>query len=247
MPIFKRTAQDPIPPEELQFVGGGDFKAVGTEFLGHFQEFAGLSPTDDVLDIGCGVGRLAVPLARYLKSSARYVGFDVEPRAIKWCDENVTPLHAGFTFTHADLYNKRYSPGGTVKASEFCFPCSDVSIDFAFATSIFTHLLAEDMEHYLAEAARVLRPNATLFMTYYLLNDGVLERRPRWKPGLTLEHELDGCLVNSLHVPEGVIAYPQQKVEEVCRSVGLEIDQVIPGAWSGVTGPTNQDIVIARR
>ena len=32
----------PFPPKEMNFVGDGDFDAVGREFLRYFTEFAGL-------------------------------------------------------------------------------------------------------------------------------------------------------------------------------------------------------------
>src|SRR5690349_1101666 len=80
-----RGRQDPlVPPRRLQFVGAGDFAATGDEFLGHLVDLAGLEPTSDVVDIGCGIGRIARPLAGYLTTGS-YAGFDVDPRGIAWC------------------------------------------------------------------------------------------------------------------------------------------------------------------
>ncbi|MCT4572638.1 class I SAM-dependent methyltransferase, partial [Bacillus thuringiensis] len=53
------------PPELVQYVGG-DFKKVGKEFLKHFIQIGALKPNEKVLDVGCGVGRMAVPLLNYL-------------------------------------------------------------------------------------------------------------------------------------------------------------------------------------
>src|SRR5438067_377955 len=49
-----------VPPPELQFVGEGDFAEVGNEFLKHFIKLAHLQPNENVLDVGCGVGRVPV-------------------------------------------------------------------------------------------------------------------------------------------------------------------------------------------
>ena len=38
---------------------GGQFVLASTEFLGYFIQLAGLKPSEDVLDVGCGVGRMA--------------------------------------------------------------------------------------------------------------------------------------------------------------------------------------------
>ena len=57
---------DLVPPRRLSFVGAGDFTAIGLEFLRYFQDLGGLRPTDHVLDVGCGIGRMALPLTGYL-------------------------------------------------------------------------------------------------------------------------------------------------------------------------------------
>jgi SAM-dependent methyltransferase len=149
MSSFGRKPVEPVPPADLHDVGGGDFKEVGAVFLDLFQKVGGLKPSDDVLDMGCGIGRIAVPLAGHLDDSGSYAGFDIVPDAIEWCRENVSPLHRNFEFTQADLYNKRYNPEGPTKATEFSFPYPDDNFDFALATSLFTHLLPEEMKHYL--------------------------------------------------------------------------------------------------
>jgi hypothetical protein len=52
---------DPLtPPRQLAYyVGKGDFRATGEEFRGHFRDLADLQAEDRVLDIGCGIGRMA--------------------------------------------------------------------------------------------------------------------------------------------------------------------------------------------
>ena len=52
----------------------------------------------------------------------------------------------------------RTAAGGTVAASEFVFPFADASFDFVSLTSVFTHMLPVDLEHYAGQIARVLRP-----------------------------------------------------------------------------------------
>ena len=54
------------PRRSLLFVGRGDFVRIGREFLDIFKTEAGLLPSDTVLDVGSGIGRMAIPLTDYL-------------------------------------------------------------------------------------------------------------------------------------------------------------------------------------
>jgi SAM-dependent methyltransferase len=249
-PLMSRlkSAKTPVPPDDLWDVGGGDFAAVGNEFLVHFREIGGLKPSDDVLDMGCGVGRMAVPLAGYLNRSGTYAGFDIAPVAIKWCRQNVSRLHRNFDFQVADLYNKRYNPEGKTKSVDFRFPYGDDSFDFALATSLFTHLLPEDMEHYLAEASRVVRPGGTLFLTFYLLNEEILARKDSWARALSFDHVREGCRTNSDEIPEAVVAYDEGDVQAACGAAGLTLERPIRyGRWSGASEPLSvQDVLLVR-
>src|SRR5690348_3639880 len=75
----------PAPPTELMLCGDGDFRAIGAEFLGHFVRLADLGPHERVLDLGCGVGRMAVPLTQYMSDVGSYIGVDVARDGIEWC------------------------------------------------------------------------------------------------------------------------------------------------------------------
>src|ERR1700730_7662335 len=67
--------RDMIPPRTMNFVGDGDFRKTGMEFRRLFTEYGGLKPDHKVLDIGCGIGRMAGPLTSYLSAQGEYQGF----------------------------------------------------------------------------------------------------------------------------------------------------------------------------
>src|ERR1700694_451969 len=76
---------DPLlPPRGACAVGEGEFRAVGEEFLRHFREIGGLEPGHRVLDVGCGIGRMAVPLTEYLEGRGSYEGFHVSREGGAW-------------------------------------------------------------------------------------------------------------------------------------------------------------------
>ena len=159
-----------VPPRRLDFVGHSDFAATGDEFLTYFVEMGGLQPGEAVLDVGCGIGRMARPLAGYLSEAGSYDGFDVNRDGIGWCRRRYAG-RPNFRFQVADLYNRRYNPRGAHAAVEYRFPYDDARFDFVILTSVLTHLLEAEADHYLAETARVLRPGGRVFATFFLLDD----------------------------------------------------------------------------
>jgi hypothetical protein len=101
------------------FVGDGDFHAVGDHFLRLFIELGGLAPEHHVLDIGSGVGRMALPLTGYLSSRARYEGFDVVRASVEWCQREITRRHPHFQSRHADVRNQAYNTKGRGAPAEY--------------------------------------------------------------------------------------------------------------------------------
>ena len=164
-----------LPPRELQdWVGGGGadaYKAIGNKFLGHLVDLCGLQPGDAVLDVGCGSGRMALPLTGYLNPVGRYAGFDVSREAIAWCTQNISGSHPNFDFTVADVQSSQYNPKGKYKSSDFRFPYPDGSFDVVLLASVFTHMLPADVRHYLQEIVRVLKPGGQSLITFFLLNE----------------------------------------------------------------------------
>jgi len=163
------------PPRKLRsMVCGPDaklYRSLGECYFLCSRALCALETKEDVLDVGCGCGKQAVPLARYLSKDSTYEGFDIVGPSIEWCRKNITPKYPNFHFQLADVYNKAYNPNGKHRASEHRFPYPNEFFDFAFATSVFTHMLPEDMEHYMSEIARLLKSGGRCFISYFLLNE----------------------------------------------------------------------------
>ncbi len=236
---------DLVPPRRLNFVGGTDFEAVGQEFLAYFRELGGLRPEHAVLDVGCGVGRMAVPLTQFL-TQGKYEGFDIVRRGIRWCTHAIARRFANFRFRHANIYNKHYNPFGTIRASSFRFPYDDQSFDFVFATSVFTHMLPADAANYLHEIARVLKADGRALITVFLMNQ---ESETLMRAGgsvLAFRRLSDGCWTVSDDDPEAAIAYDETRMVALFEAAGLKIISPIRyGRWPGPREHTSyQDLVI---
>jgi SAM-dependent methyltransferase len=199
------------------------------KFLWMFRRYAALDSTEDVLDIGCGVGRAALALTEYL--TGRYEGFDVDPELIGWCRENITSAHPNFGFTRVDVFNAAYNPTG-IPGSELVFPYEDGSFNLAFGLSLFTHLLPEDFEHYLSETRRVLRPGGRTLFTFFLLRP--FSRRLLAQGGYVADALLErdqGDFSTVYDKAEGFIAYRLGYVREVFERNGFEISEFFWGSW----------------
>jgi SAM-dependent methyltransferase len=228
------------PPRRLRdYVGDSDFKATGEEFLGHFRRLAGLQPRDRVLDIGCGIGRMARVLVPVLQPPGSYDGFDIVASGIEWCQAHYVQTPVPFAFHHADLRNAAYKAGGTQAAVDYRFPFDNGSFDLAVATSLFTHVLADVADNYLAQAARVLVPGGRLFSTWMLLagDDRGLRRTATGSP----------TAVGDPAVPEAMAAYDESWLRARAGAHGLEIATIERGSWPAHGAGSFQDLVLAYR
>jgi SAM-dependent methyltransferase len=242
-----RGRRDPLtPPRRANFVGNSDFAETGDLFLELFRTYAGLRPNDRVLDVGCGIGRMARPLVPVLAPpDGSYDGFDVVGDAIDWCRRHYRDTPVPFRFTAVDLHNDEYNPAGTERADQFRFPYRDAQFDLVLATSVFTHLLAPDAAHYLSEIARVLAPQGRLFSTWFVLEDAGASPHP--PPMVNFAHRLGDAAVADPNAPAAAVAYPRAWLDAAVTSAGLGADPIVRGSWAAPAGPTVQDIVLAHR
>lgn len=240
---------DMIPPKSLDFVGGGNFEEIGQKFKKYFIELANLQPSDRILDVGCGIGRMAIPLTDYLSKEGEYWGFDIVKKGIRWCQSRISPKFRNFHFQHSDVYNKHYNPNGKVQAQNYQFPFDDEYFDFIFLTSVFTHMLPSDLENYLSEISRVLKPEGKCLITFFLLNEESENLVRSGSSTLDFSHKIQGCKTTNKTDPEGAIAYSEEFVLGLFKKYGFKIAQPIHyGSWCNRdTFLTYQDLIIASK
>lgn len=236
-----------LPPRRLLWNGEKDYREEGKRYLGFFIDLAQLSPDEKVLDVGCGAGRMAVALTGYLSSQGSYEGFDIREDAIRWCRDEISSRFPNFRFLSADLHSRHYNPAGSGDASRYRFPYPDNSFDFVFLTSVFTHMTGQAMEHYLAETARVLRPEGRSFVTYFLLNQDSLRGIEANQSSFHFGFRSGPCRSISESDPESAIAYDETYIRTVYRETGLMIKEpVYCGCWCRKDKTWGQqDIIIA--
>jgi SAM-dependent methyltransferase len=237
-----------MPPDSLLAgVGGGDYWYVGERALFLLKKLARLRSSDRVLDVGCGIGRLAWPLARKLNRSGSYDGLDVVQAYTDWCVTSLGLDPVRFRFHHADIRNSSYNPNGTIEAKDFVFPWAEDSFSLTIATSLFTHLLPDVTVHYVREIARTLRRGGRLFASLFLLDASSREVVAAGITNPTFGFPMEHGLLHDPAVPESAVAYDAEWIFETLAATGLSVTAVHPGHWKGQPGLEYQDLVVAVR
>jgi len=222
-----------LPPRGLIYTGRGDFVAIGEEFLQIFIEQGGLQPDDTVLDIGCGIGRMALPLTGYLQAGS-YHGFDIVPEGIDWCQRNISSRYPHFHFTLADLHNRTYNPQGRQLAAEFVFPYEAAQFRFVFATSVLTHLLPDALQNYLQQCARVMRDDGCALLTCFVLDEQARELLTGGHSQMAFRQQAgEPFAVVDPDMPENAIAYDLDYLQQCVSRAGLVLNTWHPGSWCG--------------
>jgi SAM-dependent methyltransferase len=219
------------PPKGLVYTGGGDFIKTGARLLKRFVRLGQLQPHHQVLDIGSGIGRAAIPLTGYLDQRGGYEGFDVVELGVRWCTEQITRRYPNFRFTYVPLANDLYREDGSDAAS-FRFPYEDNRFDFAIANSLFTHMLPEEVGNYLGEIRRVLKPGGKCFATFFILNETskkLMEKQPEFR----FRYDYGHYFLFDEKVKSANVGYEEGFLQKMTEDNGLHIAGTYYGFWPG--------------
>ncbi|PZU94770.1 MAG: class I SAM-dependent methyltransferase [Chelatococcus sp.] len=234
----------PHPPPDSIFVGDGDYRAIGAEFLGHFVRLGRLLPHERVFDIGCGIGRMAVPLTQYLDPErGSYDGVDPVMEGILWCARTITPAYPRFRFQRLDIAHPLYNPQGSLPGTEVRFGFANGSFDFVTMISVATHLPPEELAVYLDEASRLLAPGGRLFLTAFAIDDqrSGQERLSfrRWQEGPGW-YAIEEAPLAAAGIDAGFLT-------EAAGKSGLAVESLRRGHWRGISAAHYQDVLIATK
>ena len=191
----------------------------------------GLKAEHRLLDIGAGIGNLAVGLAGYLHGG--YDGVEINADAVAWCQRDITVRYPHFRFHHADIFSEAYNRRGSMVANTYRFPFADSQFDFVFLGSVFTHLMPYDVANYLREIGRVLKPGGTCVASHFLLDASARAGIAAGTSFMSFEFDdaSGHAKLHSLRVPEAAVAIDEPFIMEVYEKAGLQLVSVRRGRW----------------
>jgi SAM-dependent methyltransferase len=235
------------PPRGMIYTGSGDFVKAGNWWRHFFVEQAGLQPHYRVLDVGSGIGRIARGLTSYLapfrfdahigkdmvntaiEGTGTYDGFDAIKLGVDWCTKNISSKHPNFRFQYVPLENDLYRNDGQ-KATQFTFPYPDDSFDFIILTSVFTHMLPDEVSRYLSEIQRVMSTNGTCVATFFIL-DTPTKQILESKTDFHFPFDYGHYALMDDKVKAANVAFDAVFLEKTIADSGLTIAKKIDGFW----------------
>jgi ubiquinone/menaquinone biosynthesis C-methylase UbiE len=140
--LFERYS----PEEAASLAVGGTYDFIGDLTIALLR-YLGVDLASDIIDVGCGSGRLATKLTPN-GFSGTYLGTDVAPQLLNFARERCP---AEFRFELVE--------GLTIPADDCC-------ADTVTVFSVFTHLRHEESYLYLREIHRVLRPLGRIIISF---------------------------------------------------------------------------------
>ena len=229
------------PPSLIEY-GGGGFVPIGNHLVELMMARAGLADGMVVVDIGCGIGRVAVAMSKRLRAIS-YVGFDVVKYGILWCRKRFSAL-PGYRFVHANIFNTFYNPRGSEAASSYRFPVSDSTADFVCATSVFTHMPGSEVTHYLRETSRCMKRGAKAYFTVFILDHESRRQIEANRTPFKFQYRYQEAYAEAPDEPDLAVAYDRSAFEAMVVDAGLEVVAFYPGNWRKLPYEDFQDAYV---
>ena len=182
--------------DAMKLAIGGQFEAYG-QIEADMLRFFGLHQDAMLIDVGCGSGRLAIPLSKTHQGT--YLGTDVVPDLVEFARESCS--RPDWRFEVVDSLR---------------IPATDQSADMVCFFSVLTHLLHEQSYLYLEEAKRVLKPEGRIVFSFLefrmpfhwsVFSSTVNDARGRNEHPLNVFVERDAIQAWATHLGLAVLAF----------------------------------------
>jgi SAM-dependent methyltransferase len=238
-----------LPPNHLRVRIGVGNRILNNQvhFLTHARDFwmfvfmNGLVGADsNILDIGSGCGRWAHWLRDYnfrgRRFTGTYVGIDIDAEAIAWCEKHYDAER--FRFHHSTHGSVSYHQQGDGEAN-YRVPEPDGTFDLVLSNSLLTHVLEDELQDYIRESYRLLKPGGAIMHSHFNLDYPPSSYGTRH----TFQHMIGNARVESMEQPEAAVAYRTSYLFDVARAAGFSDCEIVhmPG------GAQHQPILLCKK
>jgi len=185
------------------------------------------------MDIGCGIGRMAVPFTRFLNERGSYEGLYFAKSGIDWCNKHISAQYPNIHFQFTGLDNRHNNKAVMTDAGNFVFPYDDDKFDFVFSTMVFTQLMPNELEHLFQEISRVMKPEATCLMSFYIVNCESEDLMIRQPTPVNFPVNKGFYRLSSSQVANFNVAYDEEWLLEKLEHSGFKMETIKYGQWCG--------------
>lgn len=228
------TGRKDYPPLWIRQKVGNvfDFETSGAEYASYLKLLCGLKAGDNLLDIGCGCGLMALKhnenpsIPQYI-FPGNYCGVDSDKQLIDWCTKYLTKPGIKFHWLpHGSPQDMIFGPG---------------QFNVILCKSLFTHLYPSEMMDYLVDMEDLLAPGGSILLTLFIIDKRELMGRYTFKT----DYGIFAVERKSRH--RLAMGYKEDWLLNFLEKSGYPYD-IYYGSWRGdKKGLSFQDIVIIRK
>ena len=212
--LMRRLRRESADEDEaVERAVGGHYLRVGQVQADLVREVAPEGPFT-MVDIGCGSGRAAFALREEQRIS--YLGIDVVPDLVEYAREKANRPDWDFQII-----------------SKIAIPAEAAFADLILIMSVFTHLKPGEIQTYLAECARVMKPGGVVIASYLEL-ENERHRSLFYKP---LRNRISRLLGRDVMVSFTT----REELSNWMTDAGFTVERAI------IDGPIGQHVLIARK
>ena len=175
--------------------------------------------TSDVVELGCGCGRIARALNDPWWDpwfEGTYVGVDIDREMLEYCRNHFPAPRFEFILSpqKSKTYSRNKSTVVPEKPGDLVIAAPE-SKDFVYSISLYTHLLETEVLEYLKETYRILNVGGTMYMTFLSMEH--LELGHRW----TFQHRRGNAYIENPKYPEAAVAYHEAFMTKLAIDCGF--------------------------
>lgn len=120
--------------------------------------------------------------------------------------------------------------------------------DCVVLTSVFTHMMPDDVENYLRQIALTLKEGGRCLAPFFIINQEVKNAMDKNEIGFKFNYSYGNYHLMHSSVKEANVAFDENFLYAMVANCGLSVESMHRGSWSnGANALDFQDVVILKK